>query len=728
MNNDLLYDRSRNISGVALISDSKYTPSYGSSVSFSSENAVFSTKDNYYQSLPRGINNVVGNFNLVYKVDEVGARELANYYESFEGSELIPVNTDPSIYKQTSGYCTSYSINHINNQNYEVKASVEVIEASSVLSWKGDSFLNYNLEEWKWDKDYQKNDIVYILNNDLKVNNFFYCTKNHKSSSLNSPIGQDTAWTQDFFWEPDLSTNTQVSIKSEKYKTPGFTTLSNINKNSATFPLNYSFSNISDKQIKAMLHFLDNKCGYKRFKHSISSVYNRPKVFICPSWSHTFVYNNNHNLSVSFEEDPLGVLPRKSTFDSNVNLSIETNVYDENGDLVVIANKDNPLEGGIENSYYQAQTGIHSVKIGNSASYIAQRAFADNPNISGELKIPNTIERIEDYAFAGFFNSSSGCRFAGSLDIPDSVGYVNQFAFRGIPFDGGLTLGENIRFIGNGAFEGCSKFTGDLKIRDKTTSLGPKVFRYCSGFNGSLDLGYGLEKIYDFAFEECTGFTGSLNIPNTTEYIGNASFRRCYGFGELNLGSGVELLGNSCFSQCTGLFGPLELPDSLTGLGTNCFFGCENLDGGLTMGAYLTEIPQGVFANCYNLTGEIKLSQGMDTLGISSFLFCAGFSSVDLNDSLRIMERNCFSDCSGINSIEVPDSVIGIGDSAFRRTASLESFYINLDSSVFTGTQSFESTNTGLNIYVRQPHLSSYNNTWSGSQGLPNGVTIQEWI
>jgi hypothetical protein len=59
-----------------------------------------------------------------------------------------------------------------------------------------------------------------------------------------------------------------------------------------------------------MLHFLENKGGYRRFKHKISSVYNRPKVFICPEWTHTWVYNNSHNLSVSFKEDPLGVIPK----------------------------------------------------------------------------------------------------------------------------------------------------------------------------------------------------------------------------------------------------------------------------------------------------------------------------------------------------------------------------------------------------------------------------------
>jgi phage-related protein len=80
-------------------------------------------------------------------------------------------------------------------------------------------------------------------------------------------------------------------------------------ENIATFPISYNFTNISTHQLKSMMHFLENKGGYRRFKHFIPSVYNRPKVFYCPEWRHEWVYNNCHNLSVSFMEDPLGIVP-----------------------------------------------------------------------------------------------------------------------------------------------------------------------------------------------------------------------------------------------------------------------------------------------------------------------------------------------------------------------------------------------------------------------------------
>jgi hypothetical protein len=57
-----------------------------------------------------------------------------------------------------------------------------------------------------------------------------------------------------------------------------------------------------------MLHFLENKGGYRNFRHEIPSVYNRPKAMYCPEWSHTWKYKNSHDLEVTLIEDVLGVI------------------------------------------------------------------------------------------------------------------------------------------------------------------------------------------------------------------------------------------------------------------------------------------------------------------------------------------------------------------------------------------------------------------------------------
>ena len=311
MSEELFYDRTRNISGVSLLNGTEYIPIYGSSVSFSSNNMEFKTNDGYYQLSPRGINNLGAKFNLKYKTDENAAQKLANYYENSEGHKQVIVRTDPQIYNDVSGYCDQYSINRINNQHYEVGAMLEVLESPGFLNWSGMNYLNPDFEDWQNGQSYNKDDIVYTGVNNAKINNFFYCTSAHSSDPENSPTGANSNWTQDFSWNPDIGSNNTVQFDVTRYE-GGYSTMNKIKDNTAVTPITYNFNSITTKQLKSMLHFLENKGGYRRFKHQISSIYNRPKVFICPEWTHTWVYNNSHNLTVSFKEDPLGVIPKNS--------------------------------------------------------------------------------------------------------------------------------------------------------------------------------------------------------------------------------------------------------------------------------------------------------------------------------------------------------------------------------------------------------------------------------
>lgn len=311
MSEELFYDRTNNISGVSLINILDFCPAYGSSVSFSAMNMLFDTNDGYFQLTTKGINNLEAQFNLKYDVTEKQASQLAHFYEESKGIDFIQVRTDPAIYQDISGYCNQYTINHVNNQRHEFNVNLQVSESPGIINWSGMNYLNHDFQNWQNGQSYSKNDIVYTGVYDNKMNNFFYCTEDHSSTIDNSPTGANTSWTQDFFWNPDLNTSSSVKFHIHEMDA-GFKARSKIQKNTAYFPIDYSFSSISTKQLKAMLHFLENKAGYRRFKHQIPSVYNRPKVYICEKWDHTFKYVDSHDLKVSFKEDPMGVIPKNS--------------------------------------------------------------------------------------------------------------------------------------------------------------------------------------------------------------------------------------------------------------------------------------------------------------------------------------------------------------------------------------------------------------------------------
>jgi len=148
-----------------------------------------------------------------------------------------------------------------------------------------------------------------------RLNSFYYCGYNHNSKEgIDTEPGDSISpWRQDFFFEPDLAMQNSVDLKVEKINFKNsFSQRIKTKKNIATTDFTYKFSNITTQKARAILHFLENKGGYRRFRVNMDSVYNKPKVFYSPSWTHTWKYENSHDIEVQLIEDPLGIIPKNS--------------------------------------------------------------------------------------------------------------------------------------------------------------------------------------------------------------------------------------------------------------------------------------------------------------------------------------------------------------------------------------------------------------------------------
>jgi phage-related protein len=314
MSESLFYNRDTNISGITVpseLSDLSLTPVYGSRVEFQGTNHSYVTDDFYYNLIPLSVNSLGAKFSLRYDVNETNAKNLISFFESQSGH--LPIKFTPdnsSIYKTVSGFCDNYAVNFINNQHFEVATNLNVDHAPTLLNWSGGNFANVPFQEWSGSASFEKYDVVYSGINQNKLDNFYYCIGDHTSSETNSPTGTSSMWTKEFFFEPDVGVQNDVKIKADvlNYKN-SFIQRLKTNDNIAAFNMSYTYSDISDHQLRCMLQFLETKGGYRRFEHQIPSVYNRPKVFYCPSWTHTWTYFNSNNLTVELVADPLGVIP-----------------------------------------------------------------------------------------------------------------------------------------------------------------------------------------------------------------------------------------------------------------------------------------------------------------------------------------------------------------------------------------------------------------------------------
>jgi phage-related protein len=308
------YDRSNNIdiaSGDRLTTLT-YNPVYGSRVNFSSKANVYETVDGYYNLIPLSLNSLEAKFELRFDLDQSGAQKLVDFVESKSGSNLYAFNDASNFYKSISGVTDNYAVNHMNKQHYEVAISIDVNQAPTLLNWSGMTFINSPLAHWSSGVNYKKYDIVYSGISQNKLNNYYYCSGDHTSTSAstNGPTGSSSKWTQAFFFEPDIGLQNDVPIKVDKIEFKNsFTQRVKNRKHLAPINLSYKFSNITTREAKSIMHFLENKGGYRRFLHLIPSVYNQGKVFYSPSWTHSWNYEDSHNIEVNLIEDPLGVIP-----------------------------------------------------------------------------------------------------------------------------------------------------------------------------------------------------------------------------------------------------------------------------------------------------------------------------------------------------------------------------------------------------------------------------------
>ena len=114
-------------------------------------------------------------------------------------------------------------------------------------------------------------------------------------------------------------------------------------------------------------------------------------------------------------------------------------------------------------------------------SQYADRIVGYNPNALfnsivdrsvKSINIPDSVASIGDYAF---YN----CTSLTSVTIPDSVAIIGQFAFSYCTKLTSVTIPDSVTSIGDDAFSYCAKLTS-VTIPDSVTSIGMNAFAHCT--------------------------------------------------------------------------------------------------------------------------------------------------------------------------------------------------------------------------------------------------------
>lgn len=152
---------------------------------------------------------------------------------------------------------------------------------------------------WNSATAYTVDDIVYTQSGNVKT--YYYC----KLAHTNQAVTNQTYWTTGFNWKPSYPVQNKIKPKVRAVKFgDGYEQRSPDGIMNNLLMLEYTFSARSDKETKAILHFLEERGGEEAFLMSLPHPYDTSlsKKFVVKEWSHNWSDYNNNTITATFEE------------------------------------------------------------------------------------------------------------------------------------------------------------------------------------------------------------------------------------------------------------------------------------------------------------------------------------------------------------------------------------------------------------------------------------------
>lgn len=257
------------------------------------------------------------------------------------------------------------------------------------------------------------------------------------------------------------------------------------------------------------------------------------------------------------------------------------------------------FSGGNEPSHAKR---LNHVTLPDHCKYIGVEALAHLP-LSGTLTIPEGVKWIGD-GFIGCYGSNR--HHISRLDLPSTLEYVGEWAFRCCEFTNELLLPDNIKYIGDWAFAECYNTSGEARIPQGIKYLGDGAFsgtpltgtvvfpasmkRIPNSFNKTKITGIhipeGAEEIADCAFGGIgyngqfenygSEVRGDIHLPNSIKKIGRGAFAGSK-INHINIPTSLEVIPRDMLNGCIYLMDSIVIPENVRRINQGAFLGCKNL-------------------------------------------------------------------------------------------------------------------------------------------------------
>ena len=320
---------------------------------------------------------------------------------------------------------------------------------------------------------------------------------------------------------------------------------------------------------------------------------------------------------------------------------------------------------------------LENITIGNSITLIYDDAFSGCINI----KTVDFIGNIETWCGITFSNRASNPLCYGAkiningnsittLQIPNTITKINNYAFYGWSDLTKAIIPNSVTSIGGDAFCGCTSleeitvpFIG-LSARSNKTHLG-----YIFGAFDYKDskkyvpetlktvIVTGGDKIDSYAFYECSSLT-EIQISNSVTEIGHGAFYECSSLVNFDIPSTVISIGEQPFYACS----------SLTNINVD-----ENNPNYISIEGILydKDLTSLICYSARKKDSSFSVPSGINSIKSGAFYACTNLINVEIPNSVTSIESSAFYGCSSLVAIVIPNSVTSIGADILEGCTSL---------------------------------------------------------
>ena len=349
--------------------------------------------------------------------------------------------------------------------------------------------------------------------------------------------------------------------------------------------------------------------------------------------------------------------------------------------LTTIIIPDSVVEIG-KNSFCEC-IGLTNVQLCSGLISIGEEAFYCCNSLKS-VTIPDSVMSIGEYAFSGC-ESLTSIIVDSDNNVFDSRENCNAIIET---CSNALLVGCKNTAIPNSVVEiGTHAFfsigtLNSINIPDSVIHINDYAFANCSGLK-NVDLGSGVVQIGENAFRSCSSLE-EISIPKSVLLIENAAFYDCKKLDTIEISDSVKWIGSNAFKNTLWLN---EKPDGLIYAGKVAYAYKGECPSDISIEEGTYSITAQAFYNCTKLSTLI-IPESVVSIGANAFAGTAWYNSqndgpvyagkvlyaykgicpskVEIEDGTKGIAGNAFFRCD-IVEISIPDSVIDIGEFAFDR-------------------------------------------------------------